>query len=124
MLAWLARLGVGEVMANGIGFGLSAQANFLLSAQITWRDRRPRRARPTWGGFSTGLSAWAARWTTFNAVAIAALAVNELVFTMGVHVGTQLLVASSAGIVAGAAVTFTLNNFITFRAARAGARPG
>ena len=34
---------------------------------------------------------------------------------MGVHGGLQLLIASSAGIVAGAALTFTLNNLVTFR---------
>ena len=115
ILAWLARLGVSEVVANGIGFGLSAQANFVLSAQVTWRDRKPHPVRPARTGFSASLSAWPARWARFNTVAIAALAVNELVFTMGVHAGIQLFMASSAGIVAGAALTFTLNNLVTFR---------
>src|ERR1017187_6611506 len=115
ILAWLARLGVSEVVANGIGFGLSAQANFVLSAQVTWRDRKPHPVRPARTGFSASLSAWPARWARFNTGAIAALAVNELVFTMGVHAGIQLFMASSAGIVAGAALTFTLNNLVTFR---------
>ena len=108
VLAWLTRLGVSEVVANGIGFVLSAQANFVLSAQITWRDRKhPVR--------SAHFGAWPARWVSFNTVAIAALAVNELVFTMGVHAGLRLFMASSAGILAGAALTFTLNNLVTFR---------
>jgi putative flippase GtrA len=115
VLAWLARLGVSDVVANGIGFVLSAQANFVLSAQVTWRDRKPRPVRPARTGFSASLSAWPARWARFNTVAIVALAVNELVFTMGAHAGVRLLLASSAGIVAGAALTFTLNNLITFR---------
>ncbi len=115
VFAWLARHGVSEVMANGVGFGLSAQANFVLSTQVTWRDRKPRRVRSARAGFSASLSAWSARWAKFNTVAVAALAVNELVFTMGVHAGLQPFMASSAGILAGAALTFTLNNLVTFR---------
>jgi putative flippase GtrA len=106
MLTFLTRLGVGKMLANGIGFGLSAQANFVLSANVTWRDRKLPGER---------LSARPARWASFNTVAIAALAVNELVFIVGVHAGFQLLIASLAGIVAGAAFTFTLNNLVTFR---------
>jgi putative flippase GtrA len=115
ILAWLARHGVSKVLANGIGFGLAAQANFVLSAQVTWRDRKPHPVYSARTGFSASLSVWSARWARFNTVAIVALAVNELVFTMSVHAGIQLLMASSAGIVAGAALTFTLNNFVTFR---------
>lgn len=115
VLASLTRLGVSEVVANGIGFVLSAQANFVLSAEVTWRDRKPHRVGSARTGSRASLRAWSARWAKFNVVAIVALAVNELVFTMGVHAGLQLLIASSAGIVAGAALTFTLNNFVTFR---------
>jgi putative flippase GtrA len=116
VLAWLTHLGVGKVLANGIGFGLSAQANFVLSARVTWRDRKPHRNRSAQTGLSASLGAWPARWASFNTVAIAALAVNELVFTMGGHAGLRLLPASLAGIVAGAAFTLTLNNLVTFRA--------
>jgi putative flippase GtrA len=114
ILAGLVRLGVAEVLANGIGFAVSAQVNFALSAGVTWRDRRPtgdRRRR-----------AWTARWAAFNAVALVALAVNELVFTMGTHAGAPLLAASAVGIAAGAALTFTLNHFVTFREQAAGQR--
>jgi putative flippase GtrA len=119
-LAWLARLGVSELVANGIGFALSAQANFVLSALVTWRDRKPHRARSVRAGSSARLSAWPGRWAQFNTVAIAALAVNELVFTIGAHAGLQLFMASAAGILVGAALTFTLNNLITFRDETAG----
>jgi putative flippase GtrA len=119
VLGWLSRLGVSQVVANGIGFGLAAQANFVLSARITWRDRRPDPARQARGGFSRR-RVWWARWARFNTAAIMALAVNELVFTAGVQAGLRLLVASLAGIVAGAALTFTLNNLVTFRAETAG----
>jgi putative flippase GtrA len=114
-LACLTRLGVGKVLANGIGFGLSAQANFVLSARVTWSDRQQLRDRSARTGPCASLSTWPARWACFNAVAIAALAVNELIFTIGVHAGLQLLMASLAGIAAGAAFTFTLNNLVTFR---------
>jgi putative flippase GtrA len=108
VLAGLARLGADKVLANGIGFGLSAQVSFVLSARITWRDRESRgslRARP-------------ARWAAFNAVAVVALVVNELVFATAPHSGRMLLAASLAGIMSGAIVTFTLNNFVTFRGRR------
>ena len=106
MLAWLTRLGAGKIAANGIGFALSAQANFVLSTLITWGDRKRR--------------GWATRWAQFNTVAIIALAVNELVFTIGVRAGLQLFVAAAAGILAGAALTYTLNNTVTFRQEKAG----
>jgi putative flippase GtrA len=115
VLAWLTRLGLGKVLANGIGFGLSAQANFVLSAHITWRDRKPIGDRSARTGLSARLLGWPMRWASFTTVAMAALAVNELVFTAGVHAGLQLLIASLAGIVTGAAFAFTLNNLVTFR---------
>jgi putative flippase GtrA len=120
VLACLARLGVNKVMANGIGFGLSAQANFALSAHVTWRDRQPRPARYARTGFGARLRTWPARWARFNLVAGLALGVNELAFTMAMHIGIRLFMASSAGIVAGAAVTFTLNNLVTFRDGKPG----
>jgi putative flippase GtrA len=107
VLAGLARLGVSTLVANAIGFVLSAQANFVLSAQLTWRDRKPHSSSPR---------ARSMRWARFNAVAVIALVVNELVFTLGVHAGARLLPAAAAGILVGAALTFTLNNFVTFRA--------
>jgi putative flippase GtrA len=107
VLAWLIRLGVSDLVANGIGFGLSAQANFLLSTRVTWRDRKPRPDRPA----RTRL----ARWASFNTVAVVALAVNQLVFAVGLQAGLRLLMASLAGIAAGAALTFMLNNLLTFR---------
>ena len=115
VLACLARLGVDKVMANGIGFGLSAQLNFALSAQVTWRDRKPRTARHGRTGLRARLGASPARWARFTTVAVVALGVNELAFTMATHSGARLLLASAAGIVAGAAVTFPLNNLVTFR---------
>ena len=120
VLAALTRLGAGKLVANGIGFVLSAQANFVLSAHVTWGDRKPRLTRSAQTGWRGRLGGWRGRWARFNTVALVALAVNELVFTIGVQAGGRLLVASAAGILAGAALTFTLNHFVTFRAASEG----
>ena len=110
ILADLAALGVGKVLANGLGFAISAQVNFLLSTAWTWRDR-PRRP---------GRAGQVTRWAMFNATAVAALAANELVFTLLDRAGTEFLAASLGGIACGAVVAFTVNNLVTFRARRAG----
>ena len=110
ILADLAALGVGKVLANGLGFALSAQVNFVLSTLWTWRDRRPRRA---------GRASQLARWAMFNVTALAALAANELVFTLLDRSGTEFLAASLAGIACGAVVAFTVNNLVTFRVRQA-----
>ena len=115
VLACLARLGVSKVMANGIGFGLSAQVNFALSAQVTWRDRKPRPALDGRTGLGARLGGWPTRWVRFNTAAVVGLGVNELAFTVATDSGARLLMASAAGIMAGLAVTFPLNNLVTFR---------
>ena len=116
ILASLTRLGVSKVIADGIGFGLSAQANFALSAHVTWRDRKPRPARHAPANLSARPGAWPMYWVKFNAVALVALVVNELAFTTTMHFGFPLFMAASAGIAGGTVLTFTLNNFVTFRA--------
>jgi glycosyltransferase involved in cell wall biosynthesis/putative flippase GtrA len=122
VLFGLTRLGVDKVLANGIGFALSAQLNFVLSARLTWRDRGPRYAAHARSPGRARLRAWSARWASFNVVALIALAVNELVFWVATHTGVRLLVASLLGIACGALVTFTANNLVTFR--RAAPRAG
>jgi putative flippase GtrA len=114
VLASLARLGADTIMANGIGFALSAQVSFVLSARLTWRDRTPRSPHRGCPPRST-LGARSVRWATFNGTAVVALVVNELIFAAATHSGIRLIAASFAGIVSGAAVTFTLNNCVTFR---------
>lgn len=111
VLAGLVHLGVGRVLANGLGFGVSAQLNFVLSARWTWRDRAPRGparagARPR---------ARTARWAMFNATAVAALAANEAAFTLLARSGVPLIAASLCGVACGAVVAFTVNNLVTFR---------
>jgi putative flippase GtrA len=115
LLAGLVHLGLDQVIANGIGFALSAQLNFVLSARLTWRDRQPRHAAQARSATRARVRAWGPRWASFNVIAVAALAVNELVFALATHGGAPLIAASLLGIVTGAAVTFTANHLVTFR---------
>ena len=115
ILEFLNRLGVNRVLANGIGFVISAQMNFALSALFTWRDRKPRLARHTRSQNASRAGVWVARWAKFNITALVALAINELVFVTALHAGAALIIGSAAGILTGAVVTFSVNHFVTFR---------
>jgi putative flippase GtrA len=115
VLACMARLGANKVMANGIGFALSAQANYVLSARLTWWESRTPGGRHARQGFVAGLAS-PGRRAKFYAIAATALAVNELVFILATHSDVQFIAASCAGIASGAAVAFTLNN-LAFREA-------
>ncbi len=116
-----------RVLADGIGFGLAAQASFVLSSSLTWGDRKLNQSKRS---ITT-------RWLTFNFVAGIVLLVNVGVFAFVVqhdkpfvrffsslfsvlpkHVDAAVLVASIAGILIGAVVSFNLNNLITFRQAK------
>ena len=114
ILEFLNHLDVNRVLANGIGFVVSAQANFALSALFTWRDRKPRLARHSKSINATKAGIWATRWIKFNTTALVALAINELVFAAALHEGIPLYIGSAVGILSGAVVTFSVNHFITF----------
>ena len=103
LMLGLVALGVDSLVANGIGFVLSAQVNFALSAIFTYRDRQI-----TWSR-----AIILTRWLPFNATALWALAVNELVFTFGVdRIGH--ISASLCGTLVGACVSFTIGNKAIF----------
>lgn len=110
----LTELGAGRLVADGIGYALAAQANFALSATFTWGDRKPRLQGPAGKTSAAWVAAWSARWAKFNAVALAALGVNELVFGEALRAHVALLVAGLAGITVAAALTFTVNHIVTF----------
>jgi putative flippase GtrA len=115
ILEFLNRLGVNRVLANGIGFVISAQVNFALSALFTWRDRKPRLARHGRSQNASKAGVWVARWAKFNITVLVALAINEVVFAAALHAGATLIIGSAAGILTGAVVTFSVNHFVTFR---------
>lgn len=114
ILEYLNHLGVDRVLANGVGFVVSAQVNFALSALFTWRDRKPRLARHTKSLKAAIARIWVARWAKFNLTALVALAINEVVFAIALHVGVKLIAGSAAGILSGAIVMFSVNHYVTF----------
>jgi glycosyltransferase involved in cell wall biosynthesis/putative flippase GtrA len=115
MLEFLVHLSVNPVLANGIGFVVSAQVNFVLSALFTWRDRKPRLAGHAKSPKATNAGVWVARWAKFNITALVALAINQVVFVIALHAGVKLIAGSAAGILSGAIVTFSINHFVIFR---------
>jgi putative flippase GtrA len=95
--------GVPAIPANAAAFLLAAQFNFLMSMLYTWRDRRRERALGR-------------RWIAFHG-SIAGMAVlNMLVFGITRQILPDL-VASAAGIAAGACGNFLLGDRLVFRAA-------
>ena len=105
MMLLLAHLGVSSTRGDAIGFVVSTQANFVLSARFTWSDRDVRRS----------LGAAIRRWLSFNTVACIALGVNVIVLTVLLHLGARLWLAFCCSVLAGAVTAFTINHFATFR---------
>jgi glycosyltransferase involved in cell wall biosynthesis/putative flippase GtrA len=115
ILEFLNHLSVDPVLANGIGFVVSAQVNFALSALFTWRDRKPRLASHAKSPKAATAGVWVARWAKFNITALGALIINEVVFTIALHAGVKLIAGSAAGILSGTIITFSINHFVIFR---------
>lgn len=103
MLALIAK-GVDSITANGIGFVASSQANFVLSIVFTYRDRKI-----TWSP-----AIIVSRWIPFNATALCALAVNEVVFTLCVQQHIVHVLAALCGTMCGAIISFTIGNKAIF----------
>lgn len=93
------------VLANVIGFVLSAQVNFILSYRLTWRDS-PRR---------TGRRLMAT-WIKFNLVAMSSACINGVAFAI-LHY-TFITVDEFAAIAATAistVFTFTVNHLVVLK---------
>jgi putative flippase GtrA len=106
LLRALSSVGVPRPVANGAGFVLSSQVNFMFSTVVTWRDRweGPSRQRPVTNR---------RRWLSYNATAATALVVNTIVFTLAYgFVGT--LPAALSGVGAGAVVTYLICDRLIF----------
>ena len=104
LLRALSGAGMSRTLANGVGFVLSAQANFVLSSVFTWADRAPDDVPG--GGISKGRSnANGARWFSYNGTAAIALVANTAVFAAADRV-VGALPAALAGVAAGTVVTF------------------
>lgn len=103
VLTAMSAMGVSRPLANALGFLISAQLNFALSAKLTWRDR------PT----GAGGTLWA-RLLSYNATALVSLAVNTAVFTVSYQqVGN--LIGAALGVVCGMCVTYLVCDLLIFR---------
>jgi len=102
-LSAMAAAGTYRPLANALGFVISAQLNFVLSARLTWRDRPTAAARTLW-----------ARWASYNGTALISLAVNTAVFTAAYHrIGN--LPAAALGVLCGMCVTYLVCDMLIFR---------
>jgi putative flippase GtrA len=111
-LTAMAALGTYRPLANALGFVISAQLNFALSARLTWRDRPSSAGR--------GLLA---RWASYNGTALISLAVNTAAFTVTYHrLGS--LGAAAAGVLSGMIVTYLVCDLLIFRASSKPAAAG
>jgi putative flippase GtrA len=110
VLSVLALAGVSRPLADALGFIISAQLNFALSARFTWRDRPAGSARTRWG-----------QLLSYNATALVSLAVNIAVFTLTYRrVGN--LAAAALGVLCGMLVTYLVCDLLIFRDRRKSAR--
>ena len=107
ILTGLAATGVGATFANAAGFLISAQLNFVLSAAVTWGDRRVATAGGT-----------LARWASYQATAGLALAVYVAVFA--ISVGTLGSLAATAYVAPDGMLVGIELNCTHHRAAREG----
>lgn len=106
ILKLLQHVGVAALLANAIGFVVSAQVNFLLSSNVTWSDA----SRPTGMG-------WVYRWFSFMGVVTGALVVNSTVFHFTKWVGNDFIRVASATATS-TSLTFIVNHYAVFRPSR------
>ena len=97
--------GVNPILGNALAFLGSVQLNFLLSSLITWRDR----------GVPPGWMEVPLRWAKFHAVCAVGAAVNFTTFFILARGPLPALVASGAGILAGALINYAVNDRVVFR---------
>lgn len=103
VLVVLERHGWAALLANAVGFVLSAQVNFALNSAFTWRDR----------GALTPLRR---RWVLFHGSIIATALLNQVVFAVA-HMFAPLIVASLCGIAVASLGNFVLGDRFVFRGA-------
>jgi putative flippase GtrA len=112
LLRALSGAGVTQVLANGVGFVVSAQANFVLSLVFTWSDRTHGHV-PASSISKRHLNVNRIRWLSYNGTAAIALAVNTVVFAAADRV-VGALPAALAGVAAGTVVTFLVCDRLIF----------
>jgi putative flippase GtrA len=105
LLALLTRHGWNSIPANAVALLLSTQANFALSYLFTWRDRRPH------AGTAPVVFV---RWAGYQGSVAGTALLNMLVF-VATRTVLPPLVASVAGLAAGASGNFVIGDRFVFR---------
>jgi putative flippase GtrA len=96
------------VLANAVGFVVSAQLNFLLSSRITWRDVK-----------RTTVSGRLATWLGFNANVLLVAGLNALLFALAHDVcGMPNMVATTIATGLSTIYTYLINHNVVFRPER------
>jgi putative flippase GtrA len=103
LLALLTRAGWSPLLANLVGFILSAQLNFSMSYLITWSDRVGLYTRQQVVG----------RWARFHASIVGAAALNMLVFALA-RIAIPDLAAGVVGIGVAALANFLAGDRFVF----------
>jgi putative flippase GtrA len=106
ILALLTRHGWNGLQADAVAFLLAAQVNFLLSVTFTWQERQEPGSLPR-------------RWLLYHGSIGLMAIVNLLTFAVARTV-MPTLVASVAGIAAGAVGNYVAGDRLVFRSSRAG----
>lgn len=112
LLRALSDAGMARAFANGIGFVVSAQANFVLSSVFTWADRAHGNV-PASSISKRHLNVNRTRWVSYNGTAAIALVVNTVVFATADSV-VGALPAALVGVAAGTVVTFVVCDRLIF----------
>jgi putative flippase GtrA len=99
-------------MSNAVAFVLSAQCNFVLNHQLTWRDRRAARAIGT-----------LSQWLSFNGVIAVAAVFNQLIYVAAGEV-MPYLAAGAIGIGVTTVGKYIVADRWIFLHRRRGQRPG
>ena len=104
LLALLTRHGWNSITANAVALLLSTQANFALSYLFTWCDRRPDKGT---------LPVVLVRWAAYQGSVAGTALLNMLVF-VAMRTVLPPLVASAAGLAAGASGNFMIGDRFVF----------
>lgn len=98
------------VFANGIGFIISAQLNFILSYHFTWRDSARK------NGFRL-----AATWLQFNLVVLLSACINGAAFFLIRYTLIESNTVAAIGATAvSTACTFLINHLVVLKPERVG----
>jgi putative flippase GtrA len=93
------------IVANGIGFVVSAQLNFILSYRVTWRDSARKKGVQL-----------VAKWIQFNLVVLLSAAINAAAFGLIRYALIELnLVAAIGATIISTACTFLINHYVVLK---------